>query len=241
MTSRVFFYGTCLIDLSFPDAGMAAVQLLEHAGYQVQFPDAQTCCGQPPFNSGYPDAARDVLRPQLDAFAGTDPILVPSASCAGMLTHQVPQLFADTPDAKKAEGFASRVVEVSSFLASQGVVLIDQGPPTSIALHLSCSAQRGVRVAESMRALVAQLSQVRVLEPERAYECCGFGGTFAVKQPEISAAMAKDKADSLRALGADRLISNDSGCLLNLSGTQAYLGHGLTTQHLYSFLWERVQ
>ena len=241
MASEVFFYGTCLIDLSFPEAGMAAIKLLRHFDFNVSYPQQQTCCGQPPFNSGYQESARDVLRPQLLAFEGDAPIVVPSASCAGMLKSNVPALFAKTEDAKRAEDFAGRIHELSAFLELHAISLQDQGESIAIAVHLSCASQRSDHSSKSMLNLLNSLEKVEIRQPKRAYECCGFGGTFAIKQPEISAAMALDKADSLLELEADRFICNDSGCLMNLTGTQAFQNRDLPAQHLYEFLWERIQ
>ena len=220
---RVYFFGTCLIDLIFPQAGLAAMRLLRREGLEVIYPQGQTCCGQPAYNSGYEAAARDVARRQLATFPEDYPILVPSASCAGMLKVQYPKLFAGSPDEERARRLAGRVHELTDYLAR---VLDwrhpDLGPPLKVALHHSCSARREMGVADAAAELLARLANLEVVEPDHAQECCGFGGTFAVKQPEISAAMAADKAAAILATGAQVLVGQDCGCLLNLGGTLAH-------------------
>ena len=220
---RVYFFGTCLIDLIFPQAGLAAMRLLRREGLEVIYPQGQTCCGQPAYNSGYDAAARAVARQQLAAFPEDYPILVPSASCAGMMKVQYPKLFAGTADEERALHLAARVHELTDYLAR---VLDwrrpDLGPPLKVVLHHSCSARREMGVSGAAADLLARLANLEVVEPDHAHECCGFGGTFAVKQPEISAAMAADKAAAILATGAQVLVGQDCGCLLNLGGTLAY-------------------
>ena len=232
---RVYFFGTCLIDLIFPQG--------------------QTCCGQPAYNSGYDAAARAVARHQLATFPEDYPILVPSASCAGMMKVQYPKLFAGTADEERALHLAARVHELTDYLAR---VLDwrrpDLGPPLKVVLHHSCSARREMGVSGAAADLLARLANLEVVEPDHAHECCGFGGTFAVKQPEISAAMAADKAAAILATGAQVLVGQDCGCLLNLGGTLAYglTAKGLTAsprtpdpqapvvKHIAELLWERT-
>ena len=238
--SRVVIFGTCLIDLVFPEAGLAAMRLIRREGVRVHFPQEQTCCGQPAYNAGFRAHAWRVARQQLDVLDGDDPVVVPSASCAGMLREHYPRLFAGTPEQARAEHLAARVVELCDFLHRVlAVRLDDRGPPISVALHQSCSARREMAVAPAAAALLGQLSRVTVLEPDHAEECCGFGGTFAVKAPEISAAMAADKTNAVAATGADLLISQDCGCLLNLDGTARKAGLGFEVRHIAEFLWQR--
>lgn len=238
---RVVFFGTCLVDMLYPRAGLAAMRLIERAGVRVRFPSGQTCCAQPAYNAGYRDQARRVARSQLDALAGDEPVVVPSASCAGMLREHYPRLFEGTPDADRARQLAGRVVELCDFLhSSADIALTDLGAPLTVALHQSCSARREMAVAPAAAALLGCLANVTVIEPERAYECCGFGGTFAVKEPEISAAMAADKAAAVAATGAPLLISQDCGCLMNLDGTARKAGLGFEVRHIAEFLWERT-
>lgn len=239
--TRVLLFGTCLLDLLAPAAGIAAVRLLQAAGVRVRLPVGQTCCAQPAYNAGYRQAARVVARQQLAALAGTAPVVVPSASCAGMLRVHYPRLFAGTADAPAAEQLAARVYELCDFLANVlQVRLTDRGLPLILALHQSCSARRELAVAPAAAALLSQLAAVQVREPDHAQECCGFGGTFAVKAPEIAAAMAADKLTAIAATGAQVLVSQDLGCLLNLAGTARKARLDLRCLHIAEFLWERT-
>lgn len=239
--ASVYYYATCLVDLLYPRAGLAGMQLLRAAGIDVVLPRDQTCCGQPAFNSGYRDEALAVARAQLDAFPGDAPIVVPSGSCAGMIKHHWPELFAGQPDARRAQAVAERVYELTEFLVDVlDVRLEDLGEPLQVAIHSSCSARREMGVADRIERLVGQLEGVEVLVQQRAAECCGFGGTFAVKQGDVSGAMVKDKTDALRATGAARVISQDCGCLMNIGGAFEFQGDGPRTQHIAEFLWERT-
>ncbi|MBK5967380.1 MULTISPECIES: (Fe-S)-binding protein [Thiorhodovibrio] len=237
----VIFFGTCLINTLAPRAGLAAMRLLRRAGAQVRFPRDQSCCGQPAYNAGFDDQARRVARAQLKALEGEEPIIVPSASCAGMFRHEYPRLFAGTPEQAPAQHLAERIVELCDYLQRiLGVNWPDLGPPVRVALHQSCSARREMQVAAPARALLEGLAQVEVLEPARASDCCGFGGTFAVKQPDISEAMTADKAGALLATDASVLVSQDLGCLTSLEGYLRRQGAMMQVQHIAEFLWERI-
>lgn len=244
--AKVYLYGTCLIDLFYPEAGLAAVELLEQAGIAVLFPPDQTCCGQPAYTSGYHDEARSVAAAQLALFPGDWPIVVPSGSCAGMMHRHYPQLFRDTPQQPQAEGIAARVWELTDFLVNVCRMRLDDlGEPVTVAMHTSCSARREMGVAAAGPALLRQLDKVTLVEQSRAEECCGFGGTFAVRHPEISAAMAEDKVRALSDCGADAFVTTDCGCLMNLNGyadkQSERLGPTVRGQHILSFLRSRVQ
>ena len=239
---RVYFFGTCLIDLFFPEAGLAGMELIRRAGVEVLYTQQQSCCGQPAWNSGYRSEARQVARAQLDCFNGNYPVVVPSASCAGMLRHHYPSLFQGSDDQERALALSERVFELTEFLLHVlHVELEDLGPPAQVVLHSSCSAQREMRVAADHEQLLRQLKQVQLVVPERSRECCGFGGTFAVKHPEISAAMVQDKAEAVRQTGAETLVSGDCGCLMNIGGHMAHSGEGPSWQHIASFIWERTR
>jgi L-lactate dehydrogenase complex protein LldE len=238
---KVYFFATCLIDLMYPKAGLAGMQLLKRAGVEVIFPRDQTCCGQPPFNSGYRDEALTVARAQLDCFKRDIPVVVPSGSCAGMIKHHWPELFEGEADEQRALDVAGRTYELTEFLVDVlDVRLNDLGTPTRIAIHTSCSARREMGVSDRIQSLVAQLGKVEVLMQDREAECCGFGGTFAVKQADVAGAMVKDKTDALRATGAERVISQDCGCLMNIGGAFEHQGDGPVTQHVAEFLLERT-
>lgn len=237
----VYFFGTCLIDLLYPRVGLSAMRLIAREQIRVIFPQGQTCCGQPAYNSGYREEALRVARLQLDAFPGDLPVVVPSASCAGMLKVHYPELFAGTQDEQRARRLAGRVVELTDFLV--GVLDLrprDLGPPLKVALHNSCSARRELGVAPAALELLGRLANIEAVEPDHAYECCGFGGTFAVKQPEISGAIAADKAKAIAATGARVLVGQDCGCLMNLGGTLARMGQGIEVKHIAELLWERT-
>ena len=238
---KAYFFGTCVIDAVYPQTGLAAMRLLERAGVTVVFPREQSCCGQPAFNSGFPNEAREVARRQLRAFNRDYPVVVPSGSCAGMMKHHYPELFAGDRDEALARGFSDRVFELSQFLTDVlHVHLVDHGPPLKVTWHSSCHALREMQVIAESKALLDQLSHVELAELRREYECCGFGGTFSIKHPLISEAMVRDKIDDIVQTGAKRVISGDCACLLHIRGAMDKLGLDIPTQHLAEFLWERT-
>ena len=212
------------------------------AGLKVLFPRDQTCCGQPAYNAGYREEARRVAAAQLSLFPESYPIVVPSGSCAGMMKHHYPNLFAGTEHHSQALRLADRVWELTAFLSDVvDIKLKDLGNPQKVALHTSCSARREMGVAHAGEALLAQLDRIELVEQDHKTECCGFGGTFSVKQPEISAAMVEDKTSSLREAGAELVVSQDCGCLMNIGGAFNYQGEGPETQHIAEFLWQRTR
>jgi len=238
---KVYFFGTCLIDMAFPEAGMAAIRLLRRAGVEVIFPQAQSCCGQPAYNSGFIDEAVSVARKQLRVFGGTDPIVVPSGSCAGMMKLHYPELFAGTADADAARRFADRVFELSSFLIRVlDIRLEDRGAPIKVTWHSSCHAMREMGSIADAKSLIGKLENVELVPLQREEECCGFGGTFSVKQPAISAAMVNDKIDDIVNTGASTVLAGDCGCLLNINGAMAHRGLAIEGKHLAEFIWERT-
>ncbi len=237
----VYFFGTCLIDLLYPHVGLSAMRLLAREGIRVRYPQGQTCCGQPAYNSGYRDQARNVAAAQLTAFPADIPVVVPSASCAGMLRVHYPRLFAGTDDETRARALAGRVCEFTEFLMrTLGFRPVDLGPPLEVVLHNSCSARCELGVADAALELLDRLVNVRTLEPDHAYECCGFGGTFAVKEPALSAAMAADKTAAIAATGVPLLVGQDCGCLMNLENTFRCRGNGPQVKHIAELVWERT-
>lgn len=238
---RVYFFGTCLVDILYPEAGLAGMQLIRREGVDVIYPQNQTCCGQPAWNSGYRDEARKVAMTQMACFPEDYPIVVPSGSCAGMMRHHYPALFSGTPQQDAALAFSERVFELTEFLSKVlKIKLSDLGKPVRVALHVSCSARREMGVAGEHQSLLQQLSNVELVEQERKEECCGFGGTFAIKHAQISAAMVEEKATALVASGADILVSGDCGCLINIAGHLDFRKEQLRGNHIASFLWERT-
>ena len=240
--AKAYFFGTCIIDLLYPEAGVAAMQLIRREGVEVIFPHNQTCCGQPAWNSGYREDALEVALQQLKCFHKDYPVVVPSASCAGMLKHHYPEMFQDHPAHQQAVAFAGRVFEFSEFMVHVlRVDLKDLGQPVRVALHTSCSARREMAVGEEHKQLLQRLDKVELVEPVRCEECCGFGGTFSVKHADVSVAMVQDKAEAIAATGASRLVSGDCGCLMNISGHMEHRGDRTPAEHIASFVWERTQ
>jgi len=235
--ANVYFFGTCLIDLFMPEAGLDAIELLERAGVRVHYPQAQTCCGQPAYTSGEPEAARQVARAQLDLFPEDWPIVVPSGSCAGMMRHYWPALFAGSADEARVQAVASRVVEWTDFLLN---VLNWQpneaGVPSKLAVHTACSARREMGTHLHSWALLERLPNVERVVHAHEPECCGFGGVFSVRHPDIAGAMVADKCRALRDSGAAGFVSADCGCLLNLNGAFAKQGQAFSGEHLATFL-----
>lgn len=237
----VYFFGTCLIDLFYPQAGVAGIELLKREGIKVIFPQEQSCCGQPAWNSGYRDQARQVATAQIACFSKDIPVVVPSASCAGMLKEHYPALFHGTELEDRANALSSRVHELTGFLVDVlQIHLKDLGKPEKVAIHSSCSALREMQVGDKIESLVSQLENIEKVEQAYKRECCGFGGTFSVKQPEISGAMVADKTANIRDTGADILISQDCGCLMNISGAFEKQGNGPRCMHIAEFLLERT-
>ena len=238
---EVYFFATCLVDLFYPNAGVSAIQLLKREGLEVIFPQAQSCCGQPAFNSGHRDEAREVARAQLALFPKDIPIVLPSGSCAGMMFKHYPELFEGDQDFDLALNVSKRVYEFSDFLVNElKVTLKDLGEPVKVTWHPSCHSQREMGVVEQPKELIAQLENVELITLQREKECCGFGGTFAVREPEISAAMVSDKVDDAENTKASHLLSGDCGCMMNISGHMEYRDSDMKAQHLAEFLWERT-
>ncbi|GGY17802.1 (Fe-S)-binding protein [Paludibacterium paludis] len=237
-----YLFGTCLLDLFMPEAGLDAIELLESLGVRVHFPEAQSCCGQPAYTSGHPDEARAVARAQLTLFPEPWPIVVPSGSCGGMMKHHWPTLFAGHPEEARVRDIAGRVVEFSAFLLDHlDWHPVDTGPATRVAVHTSCSARREMNVHTTSWALVDRLANVTRVVHDHESECCGFGGTFSMKHPDIAGAMVADKAAALQDSGAVEFVTADAGCLMNINGKLAKDG---TTEfrgkHLATFLKERT-
>jgi len=242
MPKAVYYFGTCLVDLFFPDAGLAGMELLKRQGIRVVFPQDQSCCGQPAFNSGHRAEAREVARAQLNAFPEDWPIVVPSGSCAGMMRVHYPDLFKGDRDEAKAKAFAARVYELSWFLVhvlGLDTKLVDKGEKVTVTWHGSCHSMREMGVVDEPKRLIRALANVTLVENPREKECCGFGGTFAVRQPEVSAAMVADKIDAIGQTGATRVVSGDCGCLMNIGGALDKAGKATRPQHLAEFLLER--
>src|SRR4051812_8135825 len=236
--ARVALLVTCLVDLFRPTVGFAAVKLLEQAGCTVEVPRAQTCCGQPAYNSGDKAEAKAIARQVIAAFASYDYVVAPSGSCAGMVKVHYLELFTDEPDTlSKAQELAARTHELVSFLVDvRGVDRVAAAWPRRVAYHDACSGLRELGVKAQPRGLLASVDGLRLHELPGAEVCCGFGGTFCVKYPEISDKMVTDKAAEIAATGAEAVLAGDLGCLLNIAGKLSRLGHRIETRHVAEVL-----
>lgn len=232
---------TCVVDQLFPDVGIAMAEVLERAGCRVDFPEAQTCCGQPAFNSGYRDEARAVAAHFLDVFENAAYIVSPSGSCTSMVKHHYAELFADDPvRAEQARLIASRTHEFSAFLTDVlGVDDVGARYEHKVTYHDSCHSLRELKIKQPPRRLLAKVAGLTLEEMDIAEECCGFGGTFSVKFASVSGAMARTKIDSILRTGADTVVSVDSSCLMQLQGALSRAGSGIRAMHLAQVLASR--
>ena len=229
---------TCLVDLFRPSIGFATVKLLEETGCTVVVPALQVCCGQPAYNSGDRATTRAIARQVIEAFEGYDAVVAPSGSCGGMLSHHYPGLFDDDPAMKKrAEDLASRSYELMSFLVDvMGVAKVAARYDGVVTYHDSCSGLRELGVKDQPRQLLRSVSGLKLAEMQSPEVCCGFGGTFCVKYPEISNAMVGEKSSDVAASGADTLLAGDLGCLMNMAGKLQREGSAVQVRHVAEVL-----
>lgn len=236
MAQETALFVTCLVDLYRPQVGFAALRLLEHAGLPADVPEAQTCCGQPAFNSGDRAHAQAIARRVIETFEPYRRVVVPSGSCGGMLRLHYPELLADDPEwAERARTFAAKVEELSECLDRAGLNL-HIAWPGKVCYHHSCASLREMEVQGQPLRLLGQVRGLAVTEPEERETCCGFGGTFSVKYPEISVRLADDKLDDVKATGADLLVAADMGCLFHLAGRALRRGDNIRVFHLAEVL-----
>ncbi len=241
MSTSVSLFVTCIVDQVFPQVGIAITGVLERLGYQVHFPKAQTCCGQPAFNSGYPDEARTIARHFLEVFRDSKYIVVPSGSCSAMISHHFADIFEHDPKVlAEVHALEPRVWEFSRFLLEvAGVDDVGARFDGVVTYHDSCHALRELRIKAGPRKLLAKVRGLTLAEMDVAEECCGFGGTFSVKFPEVSGAMARTKIDSIQKTGASTVVSIDSSCLMQLQGVIDRAGLPIRTLHLAEVLASR--
>jgi L-lactate dehydrogenase complex protein LldE len=234
---RVGLFVTCLVDLIRPSVGFAAVKLLENAGCKVVVP-AQTCCGQPAYNSGDRADTKAIARQTIAAFAECDYVVAPSGSCAGMLAKHYPDLFHDEPDmALKAAAFAAKCRELVSFLVDTlGVTSVQARYDGIVAYHDSCSGLRELGIEKQPRQLLASVEGLRLVDLADREVCCGFGGTFAAKYGELSNAIVAQKSANIAASGADTLLAGDLGCLMNMAGKLSREGKPIAARHIAEVL-----
>lgn len=237
---RVALFIPCYVDLIYPQVGVSTVRVLRKLGVEVAYPGGQTCCGQPAFNSGFFDEARSVARHFLDIFENEnfDYIVCPSGSCTTMVSHYYPFIFKELPEEReRAETLVSRVREFSDFLVNVlGVEDLDSRHTGKAVFHTGCHQRRELGVLEEPRKLLHGVDGLDLLEWENEELCCGFGGTFAVKMPDVSVAMADEKIKALEKSGADTLISCDSSCLMHLEGRLKRTEHDTRVLHLAQVL-----
>ncbi len=241
MPGKVSLFVTCLVDQLFPRVGLAMAEVLEHIGWQVEFREAQTCCGQPAFNSGYLEEARGVARHFLEVFDDAGPIVVPSGSCTSMIARHFEELFAaDPPLAEKSRRLAGRVREFSDFLLNvAGVEDVGARFEHVVTYHDSCHALRDLGIRSGPRRLLSRVRGLALREMDAAAECCGFGGTFAVKFAELSGGMARTKIDSMLKTGAEYVTSLDSSCLMQIQGALFRAGAPVRAMHVAEILASR--
>jgi L-lactate dehydrogenase complex protein LldE len=237
---RIALFVTCLVDGLFPDVGKATVALLERLGHEVDVPLQQSCCGQMHINTGYPRQALPLVRNHIEAFAGYDAIVVPSGSCTGSIRHQhadVARRFGDQALADAADEVAGRTYELSELLVDV-LDVTDVGAyfPHRVTYHPTCHSLRVLRVADKPLRLLREVRGIDLVELPEADTCCGFGGTFSIKNPDVSTAMLADKMRNVLGTRAEVCSAGDSSCLMHIGGGLSRLHTGVRTVHLAEIL-----
>jgi L-lactate dehydrogenase complex protein LldE len=216
---RVTLFIPCFIDSLYPHVGAAIVEVLERLGHTIDYPQAQTCCGQPPFNSGYWDEARDVARRQMRVFRDAEVVVSASGSCGAMFKKFYAELFEHLPEEAEAKELGAKTWEFSEFLVSRlGVRDVGARFANKVTFHDGCHGLRELGTREAPRTLLRSVQGLELIEMSEGESCCGFGGTFAVKYPQISTAMAEVKCNSILETGVEYVVSNDSSCLMQIQG-----------------------
>lgn len=237
MTVTLFI--PCFVDLMFPRVGVSVVEILERLGHRIDYPEELACCGQPAFNSGYWNEAREVALPVLKRLKDAEAVVIASGSCGAMLKVFYKQLFADTEHAPAAEALAAKCFEFSDFLVTKlGVTELGAKFPAKVTFHDGCHGLRELGIKAGPRALLAKVEGLELVEMKEEV-CCGFGGTFATKFPMISTAMGEVKCAEAKETGAEYVVSNDSSCLMHLQGLIDREGGKLKTLHLAEVLNSR--
>ena len=234
---KVGLFVTCLVDMFRPSIGFATIKLLESAGCEVSVPEVQTCCGQPAFNSGDKKTTQQIARQTIEAFDGYEYVVGPSGSCIGMLHHYADLFDNNDPWKARAENLKNRAFEITSFLTDvmdfDSILSAYEG---NVTYHDSCAGLRELGVKQQPRKLLAKVANLTLTEMEDAETCCGFGGTFCVKYPEISNRMVENKSANVELSGATTLLGGDLGCLLNMAGKLKRQGHNIETRHIVEVL-----
>ena len=245
ISKPVSLFVTCLVDMLYPATGLAVVDVLTHLGVAAAFPPGQTCCGQPAFNGGYWREARLVAAQYLRAFRDAEVIVTPSGSCATMVRHEFPRLFADDPPRlAEAERLAAVTWEFTEFIVA-GLGIDDVGGrlpvPTIVAFHDACHGLRRLGLGAAARALVGKLGNATVVEWDHGQTCCGFGGLFSVKMADLSGAMLADKLDAIARSGADTIVTGDVSCLLHMNSGLARRGQPGRVRYVADLLAEGIR
>ncbi|MEX2606886.1 MAG: (Fe-S)-binding protein, partial [Kiritimatiellia bacterium] len=216
---KISLFIPCYVDQLTPEIGFAVVEVLERLGHQVDVPPGQTCCGQPAMNNGYEDETRTVARHILNVFADSEAVVIPSGSCGATIKHFYPELFAGRPEEAQAKALAAKTWEFSEFLVDV-LKLEDVGArfPHKVTWHDGCHGLRELHIQQQPRTLLAHVRDLELVEMKEAKSCCGFGGTFAIKFPQISTAMTQVKTGSAEETGAEYIVSNDPSCMLQIQG-----------------------
>lgn len=235
---RVGLFVTCLVDVFRPSVGFASVKLLEASGCQVEVPTAQTCCGQPAYNSGDQATAKAIALQTIAAFEGFDYVVVPSGSCAGMIKAHFPDLMSgDEPSLQRARALAEKTHELVSFLVHvRGMTTVAAEFQGRVTYHDSCSGLRELGIKAEPRALLSTVAGLELVEMHDSEVCCGFGGTFSVKYPDISNAMVEKKVANATNAAPDLLLAGDLGCLMNMAGKLARQDSPIAVRHVVEVL-----
>jgi L-lactate dehydrogenase complex protein LldE len=241
---RVSLFVTCIVDMLFPDTGEATLDILENLGLQVDFPEAQTCCGQPAFNSGFQEESRKVARHFLNVFKDAEAIVTPSGSCASMVKHFYHELFSGQPEEQLAHDVAAKTWELTEFVVDvMGVsdlgTTLDQ--PVTAMIHDACHGLRGLNLSKQPRTLLANVKNLSLVDLPGHDQCCGFGGLFAVKMSQISTAMLNDKLTNISGVpSADIIITGDASCLMHMNGGLSRQNSPRKVVHIAEVLAGRV-
>ncbi|AMA73911.1 MULTISPECIES: (Fe-S)-binding protein [Aneurinibacillus] len=235
---KVSLFITCLSDVFFPHVGQSVVEVLERYGVEVDFSQAQTCCGQPAYNSGYHKDARKAAKHMVEVFGDSEYVVAPSGSCVAMIRHYYPELLKDNALwYKRAKAVAEKTYEFSEFLVHVlKVDKVDAHLRTTATYHHSCHMSRGLGLKQEPAALLSQVEGLRMEELPYCQDCCGFGGTFAAKMSAISEAMVDEKIKHIEETGANVLIGSDMGCLMNIGGRLRRSGKEIQVMHVAEVL-----
>ena len=239
----VTLFVQCLVDSLYPDAAEAMVSVLEQQGLNVEFPQDQTCCGQPAFNSGYRKEARAAALRFIDIFSAAEVIVCPSGSCVHMVKHHYPELFKEDDDLlNKARSIAAKTFEFTEFLVDYlGVEDVGSTFAQKVTYHDSCHLHRGLGISSQPRTLLKNVTGLELIEMDESDSCCGFGGTFSVNYPEISTAMVDEKIENILASGAKVVTGCDASCLMNIQGRLSRRGEQVKVMHIAEILAARTE